>query len=134
MIIDSHPLILFDGVCNLCNGAVQFILRNDPKDVFRFTSLQSNAGKAVLSKFSIPQKVQSFILIENDKAYFKSTAALRVLRKCRPSVSWLYGFIIVPAFIRNLLYDFIAINRYSWLGKKEECMIPGPEIKNRFID
>ena len=134
MITDSHPLILFDGVCNLCNGAVQFVIRNDTKAIFRFTSMQSNTGKVILGKFSISQNVQSFILIENNKAYFKSTAALRVIRKCSPPFSWLYGFIIVPAFIRNLFYDFIARNRYSWFGKKEECMIPGPDRINRFIE
>ena len=134
MITDSHPLILFDGVCNLCNGAVQFVIRNDTKAIFRFTSMQSNTGKVILGKFSISQNVQSFILIENNKAYFKSTAALRVIRKCSPPFGWLYGFIIVPPFIRNLFYDFIARNRYSWFGKKEECMIPGPDIINRFIE
>ena len=134
MNIETHPLILFDGICNLCNGAVQFVIRNDRKSVFRFASLQSNTGKQLLKKYHVPEKAQSFILIQYSKVYYKSTAALLVLKKCRAPFNWLYGFIIVPVFIRNLLYDFIAGNRYSWFGKRETCMHPTPEVSNRFID
>lgn len=134
MITNTHPLILFDGVCNLCNRSVRFIIRNDFNGIFRFASLQSNTGKEILKKYNIPDNFPSFILIQNNKAYFRSTAALLVLKKCRTPLNWLYGFIIVPESIRNLLYDLIARNRYSWFGKKAECMVPTPEISNRFID
>ena len=134
MNIETHPLILFDGICNLCNGAVQFVIRNDCKSIFRFAALQSNTGKQMLEKYRVPDKVQSFILIQHSKVYYKSTAALLVLKKCKAPFNWLYGFIIVPAFIRNLLYNFIAGNRYSWFGKREACMLPTPEVSNRFID
>lgn len=130
----EHGIILFDGVCNLCNGTVQFILKRDPKGYFQFASLQSDAGQELLKKYNLPTEVfNSFVLIENDKAYLQSTGALRVARRLNAAWPMLYGFIIVPAFIRNFFYNLISKNRYRWFGKKEECMLPLPEWKGRFL-
>ncbi len=128
------PIILFDGVCNLCNGAVQFIIRHDKNKIFRFASLQSEAGRHLLVRHNLPAaQLDSFILVENDKAYDRSTGALRVAKKLNGLIPLLYGFIIVPKFIRNGVYNWVARNRYKWFGKKEECMIPTPELRARFL-
>jgi predicted DCC family thiol-disulfide oxidoreductase YuxK len=130
----EQPVVLFDGVCNLCNSAVQFIIKHDKKNVFRFASLQSGTGQDLLARYNLPMnELNSFILIENNKAYSRSTAALRVAKKLNGIVSWLYGFIIIPQIFRDSIYDWIARNRYKWFGKKEECMIPTPELKARFL-
>lgn len=130
----DKAIILFDGVCNLCNRSVQFILKRDKKGYFHFTSLQSEAGQELLAENELPQAdFNSFVLIENGKVYQKSTAALRVCRKLSGGWPLLYGFIIVPPFIRNAVYSWIARNRYKWFGKKEACMLPKPEWKERFL-
>jgi predicted DCC family thiol-disulfide oxidoreductase YuxK len=130
----EHGIILFDGVCNLCNGTVQFILKRDRKGYFQFASLQSDAGQELLKKYNLPTEAfNSFVLIENNKAYLQSTGALRVARRLNAAWPLLYGFIIVPAFIRNFFYNLISKNRYRWFGKKEECMLPLPEWKGRFL-
>ncbi len=131
----DKKIILFDGVCNLCSGAVTFIIKRDKKNVFRFASLQSDLGKSLLEKFGIdPVKTDSIILISKGKAYIKSSAALHIARDLNGGYPLLTGFLIVPKFLRNGLYDFIAKNRYRWFGKKESCMIPNPELKSRFLD
>jgi predicted DCC family thiol-disulfide oxidoreductase YuxK len=131
----SKPIVLFDGVCNLCNRAVQFILRHDKQKKFLFGSLQGKTGQELLGKFNLPtQQLNSFVLIEDDKAYTRSTAVLRMLKKLGGRWSLLYAFIIIPAFIRNGTYNWIARNRYKWFGKKEECWIPTAELKERFLD
>lgn len=130
----EQPVILFDGVCNLCNGAVQFIIKHDKKKVFRFASLQSETGQQLLVKYHLPlNELNSFILIENNKAYNRSTGALRVAKKLNGILPWLYGFIIIPKIFRDSIYDWVATNRYKWFGKKEECMIPTQELKARFL-
>jgi len=130
----DQPIILFDGICNLCNSAVQFIIKHDNKKLFRFASLQSETGQKLLSEYDLPlNEMNSFILIENGKAYNRSTAALRVAKKLNGILTWLYGFIIIPKIFRDSIYDWIAANRYKWFGKKEECMIPTPELKARFL-
>ena len=129
------PVILFDGVCNLCNGAVQYVIRHDRHAIFKFASLQSDSGQQLLHKYHLPQSnFNSFVLIEDDKAYTRSTAALKVAAKLSGIVKLLYGFIIVPAFIRDAVYNFIARNRYKWFGKKDTCMIPTPALKSRFLN
>jgi len=134
-IIEEHPIILFDGICNLCNSAVQFVIRHDKKRLFRFASLQSEAGQSLLQKYHLPENnFNSFVLIRNDKAYTNSGAALRVARQLGGGISLLYGFIIVPPFIRNAVYRLIANNRYRWFGKKESCMIPTPDLRSRFLN
>ncbi len=131
--MENHPVILFDGVCNLCNNAVRFVIKRDPKSIFKFASLQSDFGKKIIAKYHLSEKpVSSFILVENDKLYFKSTAALKVIKKLNGVVRLLYVFIILPAVIRNVVYDFIAANRYKWFGKLNDCMVPEKEIMNRF--
>jgi predicted DCC family thiol-disulfide oxidoreductase YuxK len=133
--MEKGPVILFDGVCNLCNGAVQFVIQKDKNAQFRFASLQSENGQKLLHQFQLPQAdFTSFVLIENGKAYTRSTAALRVARKLSGAIKLLYGFIIVPVFIRDAVYNYIGKNRYKWFGKKDACMIPTPELKNRFLN
>ena len=131
----DHPVILFDGICNLCNNAVQFVLKHDKKKLFRFASLQSDFGKSILIKYGLPtDNFNSFVLILNGKAYTKSTAALSVAKMLSGPMKLLYGFIIVPAFIRNGVYNVIARNRYKWFGKKESCMLPSPDVAARFLN
>jgi len=133
-ISNSHPILLFDGVCNLCNGFVQFVIKRDPQAKFRFAALQSEEGQQLLKHYNLPiDDIFSVILIENEKIHFRSSAALRMLRHLSGAWSWLYGFIIVPRFIRDFVYKFIAQNRYKWFGEKEQCMIPTPELKSRFL-
>jgi len=129
-----HPIILFDGVCNFCNTSINFIIRQDKKKVFRFAALQSGAGKEFLEKYNLPKDyLESFILIDKGKVYKSSTAGLRMYNKLPWYWKWLQVFWIVPKFIRDGVYNVIAKNRYKWFGKKEECMIPNEDIKNRFI-
>jgi predicted DCC family thiol-disulfide oxidoreductase YuxK len=131
----DKPIVLFDGVCNLCSSAVQFVIRHDKKNSFLFASLQSEMGQQLLSQYNFPlDELNSFILIENNKAYTRSTGALRVVKKLKGLWPLLYGFIIVPGFIRDAVYNWIGKNRYKWFGKKEECMIPTPELKARFLN
>ena len=131
---NQSPVILFDGVCNLCNGSVQFVLLRDKAGYFKFTSLQSEAGQALLEKFNLPkEEYNSFILVEGDQIFFRSTAALRVAKKLDGPWKALYVFNIIPAFIRDGVYNFIAKNRYRFFGKRETCMLPRPEWKSRFL-
>ena len=133
--MNDKPVILFDGVCNLCNGSVQYVIRHDRNGLFRFASLQSDAGQHLLQQYNLPSTdFTSFVLVQDGKAYTKSTAALKVARKLSGPVRLLYGFIIVPPFIRDAVYNFIAKNRYKWFGKKDSCMIPTPGLKNRFLN
>jgi len=130
----NHPVILFDGVCNLCNGAVNFVIRHDTKNIFRFATLQSQAGQQFLHQFDFTSPdMRSFVLIDNGKAYQKSTAALRVLKYLPWHLKAFRVFLIVPSFIRNGVYDIIARHRYKWFGKKEVCMVPTAELKAKFL-
>lgn len=130
----DQPIVLFDGVCNLCNGAVQFIIRHDKKNIFMFASLQSEVGRKILEQYNFSlDEFNSFILIENNKAYTRSTGALRVAKKLNGLWPLLYGFIIIPKFIRDSIYNWVAGNRYKWFGKKDACMIPTPELKTKFL-
>ena len=131
----DQPIVLFDGVCNLCNSAVQFIIRHDKKNIFMFTSLQSDAGQKLLAQYNLPlNELNSFILIENNKAYTRSSGALRVVKKLKGLWPLLYGLMIVPKFIRDGVYNWVGRNRYKWFGKQEACMIPTPELKARFLN
>ena len=115
----QDSIILFDGVCNLCNTAVQFVIRRDNSNHFLFASLQSGEGKEILARNNLPpNEMYTFILVEKDKVYDRSTAALKVLRKLKGWWPLLYGFIIVPKFIRDGIYQVISKNRYRWFGKK----------------
>lgn len=131
----SKKIILFDGVCNLCNNSVQFVIKRDVNDVFQFAALQSETGKRLLTERNIDtQEIDSIILIEPNIAYYtKSTAALEIgkhlegLKAISSILLWL------PEALRNIVYDFIARNRYKWYGKKDNCMIPSEELKSKFI-
>ncbi|HEX7844798.1 MAG TPA: thiol-disulfide oxidoreductase DCC family protein [Chitinophagaceae bacterium] len=131
----ANPIVLFDGVCNLCNRAVQFIIKRDKKKQFRFASLQGKKGHELLQQFGLPtNEINSFILVENNQAYTRSTGGLRMLKKLGGKWKLLYALMIFPRFVRDAVYNWIARNRYKWYGKREECMIPTPELKERFLD
>ncbi|AWE08164.1 thiol-disulfide oxidoreductase [Lysinibacillus sp. 2017] len=127
------PVILFDGECNLCDFSVQFILKRDPKGIFQFASLQSDAGIALLEKYNVPKNTESIVLIEDGQFFTESTAALKIARKLTGLWKWLSIAIFVPKPIRDVIYKWIAKNRYKWFGKKEQCMLPTAEQKNRFL-
>ena len=128
------PVILFDGVCNFCNGTVNFIIRQDKQNIFRFAPLQSAAGQKLLKEHNLPtDNFDSFVLIDNGKAYKSSTAGLRLYNKLPWYWQWTQIFWLVPKFIRDGVYNVIAKNRYKWFGKKEACMVPGPEMFDRFL-
>ncbi len=132
--MEASPVIYFDGVCNLCTGAVQFVLKRDRKEVFQFASLQGEAGQKMLLENELPSHhYKSFIIEENGKIYTGSTAALRVLKLLGGLWPVLYVFIIVPPFVRDAVYNFISDHRYKWFGKKESCWLPKPEWEKRFL-
>ncbi|PLS09681.1 thiol-disulfide oxidoreductase DCC family protein [Neobacillus cucumis] len=127
-------IILFDGECNLCNSSVQFILKRDPKGIFKFTSLQGKTGQSLLEKHGIKKDVNSFVLIEGDKLSLRSTAALKVCKNLNGPWKWLSILLVVPPLVRDPIYNFIAVNRYKWFGKNESCWLPSPKWKSRFLE
>jgi predicted DCC family thiol-disulfide oxidoreductase YuxK len=128
----DHQVILFDGVCNLCNASVQFVIRHDKKARFRFAALQSAYGAEQLKKYSLPEKeFDSIVLIKNG-IHTKSDAALEIARDLSGAWPVMYGFKIVPRFVRNWIYDWIARNRYRFFGRQDHCMIPTKELRERF--
>ena len=130
-----HPIILFDGVCNLCNTSVQFILKRDRRSRFRFASLQGPAGQALLQRSGLPaDHLDSFVLVENNKVYTRSSAALRVISRLGGGYTLFYVFWIIPRPIRDGVYDWVARHRYRWFGKEDSCWLPRPEWKERFLD
>jgi len=127
--------VLFDGVCNLCSGSVQFIIKRDSKGTFQFASLQSDVGQQLLDKFKIDKNLlHSVILIRGDQFFQRSDAALEIARKLSGGWPLFYSFKITPRFIRDGIYNWIARYRYRFFGKKDTCWIPTPELKARFID
>src|SRR5690554_3463488 len=132
---DSFDIVLFDGVCNLCNSAVDLIVRNDKKGQIKVGALQDAKTKELLKDYHINQDyLDSIILIRGDEVYYKSRAALEVTKKLSGLWPLLYGFILVPAFIRDPVYDWIARNRYRWFGKKETCRLPTADERARFLN
>lgn len=131
----ANKIILFDGVCNLCNGAIQFIIKRDSKNIFQFATLQSEVGKRMTTDRNIDiNTLDSIILIEPNVAYFtKSTAALEIGKHLNGLGVISSILLWLPESFRNIVYDIIARNRYKWYGKKEKCMIPNPELKNKFL-
>jgi predicted DCC family thiol-disulfide oxidoreductase YuxK len=128
------PVILFDGVCNLCNRSVQFVIKRDTAGVFRFASLQSDFGQQILKRFNLPaDQFNSFILLEDNQIYTRSTGALKMLSQLK-GWKWTKIFYIVPKFIRDAVYNLVSRYRYSWFGKRDECMIPREDLRGRFID
>jgi predicted DCC family thiol-disulfide oxidoreductase YuxK len=132
--MSNHPVILFDGVCNLCNNSVQFVISHDPEGRFRFAALQSASGQSLLRERHLdPETFTSIVLIMNGRVYQRSRAALEIARRLSGLWPLIYAFIIVPPFVRDWVYDWIAANRYKWFGKRNECMIPTPELRSRFL-
>jgi predicted DCC family thiol-disulfide oxidoreductase YuxK len=127
-------IVLFDGECNLCNGTVQFIIKNDPRLHFCFAALQSEKGKALLAEHGLQQvQIDSVVLIVADKAWLKSDAALRIARNLSGLWPLCFVAVIIPRPWRDHIYDFIARNRYKWFGKQESCWLPTPELRQRFL-
>ncbi|SEQ48733.1 Predicted thiol-disulfide oxidoreductase YuxK, DCC family [Hyunsoonleella jejuensis] len=132
----DKQLILFDGVCNLCNTSVQFVIKHDKKNRFMFAPLQSETGEKIIKYFNIDtSKVDSILLYTPEEGVVsKSTAALKVASKLGFPTNMLSVFLIIPPFMSNWVYDFVAKNRYRWYGKKDACMIPTPELKRKFLE
>lgn len=131
---EQQNIILFDGVCNLCNGAVLFIIKRDRKRKFLFASLQSSIAKQKLEEKNSSSELETIILLSGNSIYQRSDAALEIARQLSGLWPALYVFKIVPRFIRDAIYTWIANNRYRFFGKKDSCMIPTPDLKSRFID
>ncbi|MEH6681152.1 MAG: thiol-disulfide oxidoreductase DCC family protein [Sediminicola sp.] len=133
--METHKIILFDGVCNLCNGAIQFVIKHDKKDVFRYAPLQGGVGAALLAERNIDtSQIDSIILIEPGVAYYtKSAAALKIGQEFGGAWKMLGLLEWIPEKISNFIYDIVARNRYKWFGKKDDCMIPTPELKAKFL-
>lgn len=132
----NKKIILFDGVCNLCDSAVQFVIKHDKKDIFRFVSLQSELGQNILKHIGInPTNIDSVVLYEPGIAYyFKSAAAIEIAKNLGGFFHFGTIFRIIPAGIRNQLYDYIARNRYKWFGKKDNCLLPTTELNSKFLE
>ena len=130
----SHPIVLFDGVCNLCSGSVQFLLKRDPEGRFRFASLQSDAGRSLMIEHRLdPDALSSVVVVEEGRAWQESSAALRIARHLPGAWKLLRVFAVVPRPIRDAVYRWIARNRYRWFGKTEACWLPTPELRARFL-
>lgn len=132
---EASAVLLFDGVCNLCNGFVQFIVKRDPEAKIHFTSLQSDVAKSILRKHQLPtEHLHSVVFVQDGIAHTQSSAGLRVLKTLGFPWSLFYLFIIFPKGLRDAVYDWIAVNRYRWFGKQESCMIPDADLSKRFLD
>ena len=132
----TPAVVLFDGVCNLCDASVQFIIRQDRRGRFRFAALQSSVGAELAGRCRRPagDSPESVVLIDGDRCYDRSTAALHILRELRWPWPALYVFILVPAGVRDRVYSLIARNRYRWFGRRDACMLPTPALRSRFLD
>jgi len=131
----EQKIILFDGVCNLCNGSVIFILQREKRPVFQFASIQSEAGKELLQWYGLPRDYrEAVVLIDSGKMVFGSTAALKIGQDLKFPWSFLgFGGLLVPKFIRDWVYQQVAVHRYQWFGKRDVCMVPTPDLKKRFL-
>ncbi|WP_297334052.1 DCC1-like thiol-disulfide oxidoreductase family protein [Flavobacterium sp.] len=131
----DKKIILFDGVCNLCDSTVQFVIKNDKKDIFRFVPLQSDLGKEITAYIGLDtSKTDSIVLYEPGKAYYyKADAAMKIAKDLGGVYSLLNAFSVLPSSLTNVAYDYVARNRYKWYGKKDECMIPTPEMRAKFL-
>jgi predicted DCC family thiol-disulfide oxidoreductase YuxK len=134
--VSEGAVVLFDGVCNFCSASVRFIVRRDPAARFRFASIQSEAGAELMRAhgLALPDgDPASIVLIEDGRAYERSTAALRIARRLRFPWKLCWAFVVVPRLLRDAVYDFVARHRYRWFGKKDVCMVPTPELRARFL-
>ncbi len=133
--LDDHALVFFDGVCNLCNGAVTFIIDHDPKGYFRFAPLQSDVAATYLDDLADADRgLGTIILLEDDHTYVRSTAVLRIARRLTAPWSLLSLTLVVPRPLRDAVYNWIATSRYDWFGQRDQCRMPTPELKDRFLD
>ncbi len=137
--MSEPPILLFDGVCNLCSKAVHFVLEHEAGSELRFASLQSDKGKALLAQHGLSHLLahadpESLVFVEDGRAYERSTGALRLARHLRAPWRWGRAFLLVPRFLRDLVYRFIAKNRYAWFGKTDSCLVPTKELRARFLD
>jgi predicted DCC family thiol-disulfide oxidoreductase YuxK len=131
----GHALVLFDGVCNLCNGSVQFIIDRDPRGYFLFAALQSATALPALERCARgPATLDSIVLVEGGRCFTRSSAALRIARRLSGLWPALYLGMVIPRVVRDSIYDFIARHRYRWFGRTETCRIPTPELRTRFLD
>ena len=128
------PIVLFDGVCNLCDASVQFIIKRDKDGVFKFAALQSEKAREILASLhTTPEEVHSAVLIDDGKMFLKSTGVIRILTRL-PYWRWFKIFMVVPKFLRDFIYEIVAKYRYKVFGRKDFCMIPTQELKARFLD
>ena len=133
--IMDHPIILFDGVCNCCNSACNFIIAHDPAKYFRFAHLQSAVGRDLLTKHGFAQdKCDSIVLIENGSAYLKTDATIRIAPHLSGAARLGVLLRFVPRFLRDFGYDIVARNRYRWWGRQDACIVPTPDVRDRFLD
>lgn len=131
----GRPLVLFDGVCNLCHASVRFIIERDPAGIFQFTSLQSATGQRIATAHGVdPLALDSMLLLEGGRLHRRSTAALRIARHLHSPWRLAFAFIVVPAFVRDAVYDFVGRRRYRWFGRRELCAVPVAGAEDRFID
>ncbi len=132
----SEPIVLLiDGHCNMCHGLAKFVVGRDKRAVFRFASLQSELGRRLLKEGGMPEDaLETFVMVDNGKYYTKSTAALRIGRKLGWPWSVAYPAIVVPRFVRDRVYRFVARRRYRWFGRSESCLLPTPEMRSRFLE
>lgn len=132
--LTEHKIILFDGVCNLCNGSVNFLIRRDEKGIFKYSPLQSNFSKKLIDELNIPKKVDSIILVHKNRYYLKSDAVIGIIKELK----WYWKIFLIGSILhrklRDKIYDIIANYRYNWFGKRDECMIPTDDLKSRFIE
>ncbi len=132
---ETQPyIVLFDGLCNLCNGSVQFIIRHDTKNKFVFASLQSEVAQKLLNEIHVKSSQESIILIKGLKHFEKSDAVLEIAKNLSGLWPMVYGFTIIPRFLRDVLYKWVAKNRYTWFGKQESCLSPSPEFRAKFLE
>ena len=133
--MQEHPLILFNGICNFCKYWVNFAIRRDKKMKLKFTPLQGETAKKILPKFQISTtSLSSVVIVDMGRVWTQSSAAIRICKHLDGGWKLFYAFIIIPKFIRDFFYNIIARNRYRWFGKKEVCMVPTPELRERFLD
>jgi predicted DCC family thiol-disulfide oxidoreductase YuxK len=131
----NKNILLFDGVCNLCNGMVRFTLKRDPEGKFKFAALQSESGRLMLAQFDLAaDDIHSIVFIQGDTCYLKSSAILRILKELGGGWKLFYMFLIIPRPVRDFFYNLVARSRYQIFGKRETCMVPTPEIQERFLN
>ena len=133
--LENQPyIVIFDGLCNLCNGAVQFIIRHDKKNRFVFASLQSEVAKKLLNEIQVPSSLETIVLIKGHKHFQKSDAVLEIAKKLFGLWLMVYGFKIIPRILRDALYNWVAKKRYTWFAKRDSCLSPSPEFIDKFLE